>query len=319
MPPATGIMFMTHLVRLLIAGETLVAFALLAPPPGIQAAVVPVSRAADTPFALGVPAAPKGEIDRIVFSQLERIGIQPAQPCTDAVFLRRAYLDLCGTVPTAAETREFLADRQPDRRERLVDRLLARDEHVDYFTLKWCDLLRVKAEFPVNLWPNAAQAYHRWIYSAVRDNLPYDAFARTLITASGSNFRSGPANFLRAVPSRDATSLAKATALVFLGARAEHWPREQLDGLAAFFNGVAYKATSEWKEEIVYFDRAKLPGGPEARTGHLPDGSVVSLLPEADPREALAGWLTSPNNAAFARAHANRVWSWMMEIGRAHV
>ena len=110
--------------------------------------------------------------------------------------------------------------------------------------MKWSDLLRVKAEFPINLWPNAAQAYHRWIRTCIKENMPYDRFVRELLTASGSNFRVPPVNFYRAVQSREPQAIAQAVALTFMGARAEKWPKERLAGMAAFFSQVGYKSTA---------------------------------------------------------------------------
>ena len=140
-------------------------------------------------FDSGVNATPSGRIDEAVFSQLKKLRIPPARLCTDHVFLRRVYLDVIGTLPTLAETKRFLSDKSMNKRRALVNALLERDEYADYWAMKWSDLLRVKAEFPINLWPNAAKAYHRWIRTCMRDNMPYDRFARELITASGSNFR----------------------------------------------------------------------------------------------------------------------------------
>ena len=106
--------------------------------------------------------------------------MERAPLCSDAVFLRRAFVDVIGTLPSAAETRGFLQDHNPDKRRLLIDQLLERAEFADYWATKWSDLLRIKAEFPINLWPNAAQAYHHWVRTAVRDNLPYDQFVREL-------------------------------------------------------------------------------------------------------------------------------------------
>lgn len=94
-------------------------------------------------------------MDELVFARLARLGIQTANPCSDAVFLRRAYVDVIGTLPSVEEASQFLADPDPDRRAALIERLLSRDEFADYWALKWGDLLRVKSEFPINLWPNA--------------------------------------------------------------------------------------------------------------------------------------------------------------------
>jgi hypothetical protein len=106
------------------------------------------------PFEGSADLSPQGRIDELVFGKLQELGIRPANVCSDGVFLRRVYLDAIGTLPTAAEARRFLRDRSPEKRSELVDRLLERDEFTDYWTMKWGDLLRVKAEFPINLWPN---------------------------------------------------------------------------------------------------------------------------------------------------------------------
>ena len=123
--------------------------------------------------------------------------------------------------------------------------------------MKWSDLLRIKAEFPINLWPNAAQAYHRWIRTSLRNNLPYDQFVREMLTSSGSNFRVPQVNFYRAMQSKEPPAIAQAVALTFMGTRAEKWPEERLAGMAAFFSQIGYKETAEWKEEIVFFDPGK--------------------------------------------------------------
>ena len=135
-------------------------------------------QAQESPFEGTAVPAPQNRIDDLVFARLKRLGIQPAPVCSDAVFVRRAYLDVIGTLPTAEEARSFLADRTPNKRAALVDRLLERDEFADYWALKWSDLLRVKSEFPINLWPNAVQTYHRWIRTSIRDDVPYDQFVR---------------------------------------------------------------------------------------------------------------------------------------------
>lgn len=278
----------------------------------------PTEPTADTPeggnpFERPHALEPAGQIDELVFARLEALGIEPAHVCSDAVFARRMYLDVTGTLPTAAEARRFLQDRDPDKRAALIDELLRRGEFVDYWTTRWCDILRVKAEFPINLWPNAAQSYHRWIHTAVRDNLPYDRFARALLTSSGSNFRDGAVNFYRAAPSHDPQGIARTVMLTFMGTHADTWPADRVAGLAAFFSAVGYKPTQEWKEEIVFFDGAKLDAKP--LTAVLPDGTRVALTADRDPREVFAEWLTRPDNPWFARTLVNRVWAWLLGRG----
>ncbi|MCU0252201.1 MAG: DUF1549 domain-containing protein, partial [Vicinamibacterales bacterium] len=178
-----------------------------------------------SPFESTASPAVNNRIDEIVFAALKKQGIRPARLSSDAVFVRRVYLDAIGTLPRADEARAFIDDRDANKRSALIDRLLAREEFADYWAMKWCDL-----------WPNAVQAYHRWIRTAVRDNVPYDRFARELLTASGSNFRDAPVNFYRAVQSREPQAIASAVALTFMGARTDAWPKERLAGMAAFFS-----------------------------------------------------------------------------------
>jgi hypothetical protein len=264
---------------------------------------------------------PAGKVDELVFERWKQAGVQPANLCSDAVFVRRVYLDVIGTLPTAEEAREFLLDQNPQKRRVLIDRLLERDEFADYWAMKWSDLLRVKAEFPINLWPNAAQAYHRWIRTSIRENLPYDRFVREMLTANGSNFRVGQVNFYRAVQNRTPEGIAQAVALTFMGTRTEKWPKERLPGMAAFFSQICYKSTTEWKEEIVSFDPnsvAKPEGGGPLPAAVFPDGTPAQLSPGQDPRLAFADWLLAPKNPWFARNIANRVWSWLLGHGIIH-
>ncbi|HPP52167.1 MAG TPA: DUF1549 domain-containing protein, partial [Thermoguttaceae bacterium] len=237
------------------------------------------------PFETAVPLTSEHPIDKIVFTKLKQMGIQPARLCSDEVFLRRVYLDVIGTLPTAEEAKQFLDDPNPRKREALIDRLLEREEFADYWAMKWGDLLRIKAEFPINLWPNAAQAYHRWVRAAIRDNMPYDRFVRELLTANGSNFRVPQVNFYRAVQSKDPQTIAQAVALTFMGTRADKWPKEQLAGMAVFFSRISYKPTGEWKEEIVAFDPEKLiaPAQPPTLPGTVSAASSTAAPPPPAP------------------------------------
>jgi hypothetical protein len=260
-------------------------------------------------------------IDACIRDDLESRGIACARPCSDAVFVRRAYLDVIGTLPRPPEALAFLRDPSPDKRVALIEVLLERDEFADYWALKWADLLRVKAEFPIKLWPNAAQAYHRWIRESVRCNKPYDRFARELLTSSGSNFRAPPANFYRAMPSRTPEGIARTVALTFMGTRLEKWPADRQADMARFFSLVSYKGTSEWKEEIVFFDAVRARAAPPGTNGlpaAFPDGSPVEADPARDGREVFADWLISADNPWFARSVVNRAWSWLLGQGIVH-
>jgi hypothetical protein len=293
-------------------------------------------------FELSSTPVPASPVDRIVFQKLKALKIKPVL-CSDAVFVRRAYLDVIGTLPTAEEARAFIED--PDRRNKragLIDELMARDEFATYWSMKWGDALRIKAEFPINLWPNAAQAYHRWVEASIVENKPYDRFVRELLTSSGSNFRVGPVNFYRAMQNKTPEGIAVCVALTFMGVRAESWPKGKLDGMTAFFSQVGYKPTSEWKEENVFWDplglskAAGAPGNAKVTTvipkctnavpslvadltgAAFPDGTKPRLTGDRDPREVFADWLITPENPWFTRCIVNRVWAWLLGRGIVH-
>ena len=266
------------------------------------------------PFESGAGFASANTIDELVLKVLNEKGLEPANRCSDEVFIRRAHLDVIGTLPGPEDVKRFLKEPRPEKRAELVDALLDREEFATYWALKWCDLLRVKAEFPINLWPNAVQSYHRWVEDALRENMPYDQFVRALLTSSGSNFRVAPVNFYRAVQGREPAAIAEAVALTFMGTRLDTWPEDRRAGLAGFFSKIAYKQTAEWKEEIVCLDPAK--AGP--LDAIFPDGGTVQIPADQDPREAFADWLLTAENPWFVRILVNRVWSWLLGRGIIH-
>jgi hypothetical protein len=294
------------------------------------------------------PPKPANGIDEVVFAKLKSLGIQPIL-CSDAVFIRRAYLDLTGKLPSAAEARAFIEESDPNKRVALIDDLLERESHFDYWAMKWSDILRVKAEFPVKVWPNAAQAYHRWIWESIAQNKPYDQFARELLTSSGSNFRVGSVNFYRAIQDKTPEGTAAAVGLALMGTRIHNWPEDRQAALAVFFSQVGYKPTSEWKEEIVFWDplnSTAVPGSvapgidavaksvtvtnqiPQALEKPLtqnaplsaifPDGTKATIPPTRDPRDVFADWLIQAENPWFTQAIVNRTWAWAMGRGIIH-
>ncbi len=265
----------------------------------------------ESAFEDAAPFRIQNKIDELVIAKLKESGLSPAKICSDAVFIRRVFIDVIGTLPTPKEANDFLNDQNPNKRVALINRLLEREEFADYWTLKWCDILRVKSEFPINLWPNAVQAYYRWIHDSIQSNKPYDQFARQLLTASGSNFREPQVNFYRAIQGRQPSDIARTVALTFMGTRYENLVQSDRTNMEFFFSQAAYKNTAEWKEEIVY--SKPLTGG--ARQAVFPDGKTVFVRAEDDPRRVFADWLTEPDNPWFARNITNRVWAWLMGHG----
>ena len=233
----------------------------------------------------------------------------PDGMATDAVMARRLYLDLAGRIPTKEEAQAYVLCKEPGRRKALVDRLLASDDFADYWAMRFCDVLRVKSEFPINLWPNAVYVYHGRIRRFVKRNESWESFGRALLTAQGSDFRDAEANFFRATDKRTPEGWAEAAAQTFLGIAPADLAAERRAELAAHFANVKIKDTREWKEEIVYVD------GPDRR-GELCDrlfGDARAEVAAAFSR-LLRGWLFGPGHEAGAGVGTLKVKEAIREI-----
>ena len=244
------------------------------------------------------------EIDRLVNKELSARGIPLSERCGDDVFLRRLYLVTTSRTPPPDIVRQFLEDKSPDKRTKMIDKILASDEYVENQVLKWGDLLRVKSEFSSNIWPNGVQAYNRWLMEQLRDNTPYDVMVKNLLISTGSNFRSPAVNFYRINLERSPEVFLRDINQIFMGMR------NYQGGSEPFFIQVSFKKTLEWKEEIVYLNIDKMPI-PAA----LPNGRKVELKKGEDFRIPYAEWLVSNENPQFARTIVNRIWFWLMGVG----
>ena len=214
---------------------------------------------------------------------------------SDFLICRRLHLDICGRLPTRAEVERFVGSDDPDKTAKLVDELLASEAYADYWSMRYCDMLRVKSEFPINLWPNAVYVYHRRIRAAIASDEPWDALARALLAGRGSNFRVPESNFFRAVQERSPAGVSQAASATFL--------LKPTDQYARYFSRVAWKKTREWKEEIVYLEDGSEKDTPEAfmelLQGKLKDrfhaAPVVRvywwLFGSRPPQDRFYGWL----------------------------
>ena len=266
------------------------------------------------PYESGQVKIPVSQLDKLVYKKHRANGIENAHHCSDEVFLRRIYLDTTGTLPPVRAVIKFGNLERVDKRQYIIELLLNDDVFDEYWTLKWSDLLRIKAEFPINLWPNGVQAYHHWVQHAIASEMPYDQFARELLTASGSNFRVPQVNFYRAIEGKKPETIAAAVALTFMGVRFENLSEQQQANMTRIFSRVAFKPTDEWKEEIVHLD-------PEQYTPldiTFPDGTKAIVPAGSDPRVAFADWLIQPDNPWFTRNITNRTWAWLMGRGLIH-
>ena len=229
--------------------------------------------------------------------------------CSDEVFLRRVYLTVTGALPTPQQAVEFLEDQSSDKREALIDKLLQSELGLKYMQMRWGDILRIKSEFPSNLWPNGVQAYNRWIYEQLMNNVPYDKMVRGLLLSTGSNFRSPAANFYRGFQTRNSKNIYDNINLLFLG------NRECYDNGNIWFSQIKYKSTKEWKEEIIYLDIHKRAPYNQIELG---DDTNFYLRQDSDWREPYVMWLTSPKNRRFAEVMVNRMWFWVFGKGIVH-
>ena len=275
---------------------------------------------------------PNNYIDALVYAKLQKLRILPSAPADDEQFLRRASLDLIGLPPTEAEYKAFLADHDRDKRARLIDTLLARDEFADVWATRWAEWLKVRSDnnnaaFGTDR--KAAYVYYEWIREQMKRNTPLDQFVRAQVAGNGSNLQNPPVNLYTMLPQGqfDPKGVAQDFAQVFTGVRVQcaqchnhpfdRWTQEDYYGFVSFFTGVKRKVASEAREMYVYDD----PNAAPAR--HLLDGHPVPahfLGGEApdlkgpdgknkDPRAALADWLTSKDNALFRQNLANRIWA----------
>jgi Protein of unknown function (DUF1549)/Protein of unknown function (DUF1553) len=267
-------------------------------------------------------------IDGLVYDKLQRLGLTPSDPAPEPTFLRRAYLDVIGRLPTAAEARSFLADRSPDKKSKLIDALLQRPEYADFWANKWADLLRPN---PYRVGIKAVFNLDAWLRETFRQNKPYDQFVRELLTAKGSTFRNGATVVFR--DRREPDEITPMVSQLFLGVRLEcakchhHpfeiWGQDDFYSLAAYFGRVGHKGTglsppiSGGEEFVTVAAKGDVKHPVTGKV--LPPKPLAGLAPtldaDRDPREALADWITSPDNPFFAKVIVNRVWADLMGKG----
>jgi hypothetical protein len=259
---------------------------------------------------------PRNFIDERVVEKLHELNLPPSDRCTDEEFIRRAFIDTIGVLPKAEEVRAFLAETTPDKRDKLIESLLARPEFVDYWAYKWSDLLLVNSDkLPVQpMW-----SYYQWIRRQVELNTPWDEMVRDLLTTTGSTLENGAGNFF--VLHDEPTRLAETTSVAFLGMAIncakchnhpmEKWTHDQYYAFANLFSRVRSKNGAVPDERVIFADSTgdlvqPLRGKPQPPTPL--DGAPIPLTSPEDRRVVLAKWLTAPENPYFSRAITNRVW-----------
>lgn len=262
-------------------------------------------------------------IDDHVVAKLRGLNIEPSPLAGDEMFIRRAFLDASGTLPTPEEVENFLADKSPNKRARLIETILAKPEFTDYWAYKWSDLMLVSSR---KLGPVGMQSFYNWIRDSVEQNKGWDRFAREILTSSGSTRQNGALNYF--VLHKDPIDLTENVTQAFLGQRLtcarchnhplEKWTQKQYYQMANLFARVGLKNGNTMGETIVFPRPAGDVNHPRLLRPMNPtplDGDEMSLDSSADRRAHFAAWLTSPKNQFFARNLVNRVWGNFMGRG----
>jgi hypothetical protein len=267
----------------------------------------------------------KNEIDKLVNRKLYDLRIAPSERCDDLTFLRRIYLDLTGTLPPVEAVQSFPSDPRPDKREQLIDELLARPEFVDLWTLKWSDLLQIRSAPNRDVYYKPIHLYHRWLRDQILAGVPLNQIAAQLVSASGSVYENPAATFYQL--ETDPIRVSEDAAQAFLGIRLQcaqchnhpfdRWTMDDYRGFMAFFMQVGRKSGDDPREKIIYDLRsgeAKHPVGERVVPPKFPGGAAPDTK-NRDRREVLAEWLADPANPWFAKHIANLVWAHFTGVG----
>lgn len=296
---------------------------------GVPLVVIPENLAFTYPEEPPLAGVTEGAraIDELVAAKLKSLRIAPSAVCDDETFLRRVTLDLVGLVPTLAERAAFLADPSSDKRARKVDELMARKEFTELWVMRWAEILQIRS-LGNEVSPKGAILYHQWLDRRIAANEPVDKMVRDLLTASGGTFDNPPTNYFQL--ERDTLKLSENVAQAFLGMRIQcaqchnhpfdRWTMDDYYGFAAFFTQIGRKRAADPRETIVFDSGSgemqhpvkKRPAPPKFLGGDQP-----KISPNGR-REALAEWITSPDNPFFAKHVANIAWTHFLGRGIVH-
>lgn len=267
-------------------------------------------------------------VDGHVNEKLASLNLSPSPQCDDNTFIRRAFLDTIGKLPTPDEVTAFVDDKSDDKRSELIDGLLERDEFVDYWTYRWSDVLLVNGK---RLRPKAVKAYYQWIRGHVSENTPWDQVAQSVLTAQGSSYENGATNFyaLHQSPEDMAENASQAFMGLSIGCAKCHnhplekWTNDQYYAMANLFARVRAKGwggdgrNGDGLRTLFLAETGELtqPLTGQPQPPSPLDGEPLAFDDPSDRREHLAEWMTSAENPYFARSITNRVWANFMGRG----
>jgi hypothetical protein len=271
------------------------------------------------------PKTPENNyIDTLVNTKLRKLRINPSKLCTDEAFLRRAFLDVVGVLPTPGEFRKFMADKDPKKRDKLIDDLLTRKEFVEMWVMKWAELLQVRT---VNnrVSYKSMLRYYNWLQERVASNVPMDQLVQELLSAKGGTFANAATNYYQG--ETNTLKISENVAQVFMGMRIQcaqchnhpfdRWTMDDYYSFGAFFSQIGRKRGEDPREQIIYNRGSGDVRHPIGNRVMQPKflGGIVPDVKGKDRREVMAKWLASPENPYFARNLANIVWAHFMGKG----
>jgi hypothetical protein len=271
-------------------------------------------------------------VDKHTLKKWKDLGLVPSELCTDSEFIRRLSLDLTGTLPTPKQVSEFVADKDPKKRDNLVEQLLDSPEYSYYFANKWADILRVKRRNQ----PDRAKgtfAFHAWIRKSIQKDKPYDEFVRDILGATGDELSSPPTVWYKEL--NQPQEFVDDAAQVFLGLRLacaqchhhpyEKWSQDDYWGLAAFFGRIGRKQIpiagsaqqGSFRLAVFTTSRGQVLNKKTNKVAPLKplDGKPIEVGSYEDPRQKLVDWMVEKDNPFFARAVANRYWAHFFNRG----
>jgi hypothetical protein len=267
----------------------------------------------------------KNFIDQHVFANLKQIGIPPSPICDDSTFLRRVSLDIGGRLPTLEETKAFISDKAPDKRDRTVEALLNSPDYADFFANKWTALLKNQRTEAADITANFA--FHAWMRDNLLANTPYDQVVRQILASTGTIVSNPPVAWYKRV--KEPTTQVEDVAQLFLGVRMqcaqchhhpfERWTQAEYYQMAAFFSQIGRKPTAIAGEDLIFHKRGTAQSEHRKTRVMLKPAGLgeppLDIAPDDDPRLALADWMSKKDNPFFSKSLVNRYWKHFFKRG----
>ncbi len=285
---------------------------------GSQVLVIPKGLKFDFP-----KVAENNFIDTMVYAKLKKLRLAPSGLCNDATFIRRAYLDVTGTLPNAEATEKFLADADPKKREKLVDELLGRKEFAELWVMKWAELLQIRSSQQLSY--KSALSYYNWLQDKIARNVPMNEIVQELLSATGGTFKNPPTNYYQ--NETDTLKTAENVAQVFMGMRIQcaqchnhpfdRWTMNDYYSFASFFARIGRKGAEDPRETVIFSRNDGEVTHPVGGRVMPPKflGGAQPEMKDQDRRALLAKWIASSENPYFARNLVNLIWAHFLGKG----